>query len=100
MGKGSLFELHIGVEVDLRRFSRFMAEPKSDHAEVHTPPQQRHGDAVSQGMWRDLFRPERRAGLPRDSDMTCNQSLYCIGAETPALGVGKDGVVCLCTLAR
>jgi len=52
MGKGLLLEPHIGMQVDLGCFRRFMAEPESDHAQIHTVPEQVHGCRVPQGVWR------------------------------------------------
>ena len=50
MGKGLLLELHVGVQVDLSRLRRFVAKPESDHAQVHTAPEQVHGCRVPQGV--------------------------------------------------
>ena len=34
--KGFLLEAHVGMQVDLGRLYRFVAEPEGDHATVHS----------------------------------------------------------------
>ena len=36
MGEGLLLKPHVCVQVDLGRLGRFVTEPESDHAQVHT----------------------------------------------------------------
>ena len=55
VGQGSLFELHVGVQVNLSSLGGFMAEPKSDHTQIHAAVEHGHGCAVSKGVWRDCF---------------------------------------------
>ncbi len=70
MSEGSLFKLHICMEIDLRRLGRFMAEPKSNHGEIHTVAEQGHRGRVAQGVRRYLLRYERWTGLTRSSCMS------------------------------
>lgn len=51
MSEGSLFQLHVGVQVDLGRFRRFVAQPESNDAEVDASMKQRHSGRVAQGVW-------------------------------------------------
>jgi hypothetical protein len=55
VSQGTLFELHVGMQIELRRFSRFVTEPEGDHAEVDavTAPWPRRGAAcgASRASW-------------------------------------------------
>ncbi len=42
------------MEILLRRFDRFMPEPKCNDGEVDTVLQERHGGGMAQGMWCNL----------------------------------------------
>ena len=42
VSQGTLFELHVGMQVNLRRFGGFVTEPESDDAEVHAALEQGH----------------------------------------------------------
>jgi hypothetical protein len=44
------------VQIDLGSLCRFMAEPESDHTEVHTATEQGHGGRVPKGVGRHLLR--------------------------------------------
>jgi hypothetical protein len=92
MGESLLFELHVGVQVDLGGICRFMAEPEGDHAQVHTTPEEIHGGRVPQSVWRYRFLCERRAGLPCGGVMPNDKSLESIGTEVRAARIGEDGI--------
>ncbi len=63
MRQRTFLQLHVGMQVDLGCLRRFVTEPKSDHAQIHSPPQQAHGRRVPQGMWRHGFPFQGRTGL-------------------------------------
>jgi len=57
MSECSFFQLHGGGKIDLGGFARFVAEPKSDDAEVYVAAQQCHGCRMptrQTGSWRPL----------------------------------------------
>jgi len=90
-----LLELHIGVEVDLGCFSRFMAQPKSHDTEIHATVKHRHGGAVTQRVRRDLLGSERWADFSGGRDMLCNQPLQGIGAQPSSVRTWEDRIICL-----
>ena len=63
MGKGAILELHVGVEVDLGGFGRFVAQPEGNDGEVHPARQKVHGRRVTKGG--TSASPESQAGLCR-----------------------------------
>jgi hypothetical protein len=80
-----LLELHIGVEVDLGCFSRFMAQPKSNDTEIHTTAKHRHGGTVAQCVRRHVLGSERWAASTGGRDVLCNQPLQGIGAQPSSI---------------
>ncbi len=46
MHECAFLELHVGMQVYLGRLRRFMTESKSNHAQIHSTPQQTHGRRV------------------------------------------------------
>jgi len=93
MGKGLLLETHIGMQVDLGCFRRFMAEPECDHAQVYTVLKQVHGCRVSQGVWSYRLLFERGTRLTCTDGMSSYESLESICTEACAARGGKDGIV-------
>ena len=50
VGEGSLFELHVCVQVDLGRFHRFMPQPQSNDADIHASSGRAIAVCVTQGV--------------------------------------------------
>jgi len=67
---GALFELHVGMQVNLCRFGGFVTEPEGDDAQIHSAPEQRHGSRVAQRVRLDVLRGERGAGAARSAGMS------------------------------
>ena len=82
MGKRALFELHVRMQVNLGRLRRFVAEPKSDHRQVDSASQQRHGRGVPKGVRRNGLRAQRRTCVTRRCGVLCDESLESIGTES------------------
>jgi (p)ppGpp synthase/HD superfamily hydrolase len=56
MCERAFLQLHVGMQIDLGRLRRFVAEPKSNDAQIHTTMQQGHGSRVPQRVRRYLLR--------------------------------------------
>ena len=100
MRERAFLELHIGMQVDLGRLRRFVTEPKGDHAQIHSPPQQAHGRCVPQGVRRHGFFLDRGTGFARGSRMTRYEPLKGISAERSTPRTGEDGIARFTMLPR
>ncbi len=96
----AFLELHVGMQINLGCLRRFVTEPESDHAQVHTAPEQVHGCRVSQRVRRHGLGYERGTGLTRGSSMPRHEPLKCIGAKTPTARTGENGIAWLSVLPR
>jgi hypothetical protein len=92
MRECAFLESHIGMQVNLGRLRRFVTEPKSYHAQIHSTLQQTHGRRVPQRVRRHGFFLERGAGLACSCGMARDEPLKCVSAEMAAARTGKDGV--------
>jgi hypothetical protein len=92
VSQGTLFELHVGMQVNLRRFGGFVTEPESDDAGVHAALEQGHRSRVPQPVRLDMLRGERGAGAARRADMSRDKPLKRIGAEMSTAYAWENGV--------
>ena len=67
-----------------------MAEPQSDDRAVHAGLQKVHSRRVSKNVDSNTFRPQRRAHLGCGLDMTEQQVMYAVRAETRATTIRKE----------
>jgi hypothetical protein len=100
VSESPFLELHVCVQVHLSRFRRFMAEPKSDHAEIHTTAQHGHGCSMPQRVWRHCLRSQRWTPLTCCGDVPRDKLLQGICAEVPAIGTREDRIVWISALLR
>ena len=91
MSERLFLETHVGVQVDLCGLRRFVAEPQSDHAEVHTVAQEIHGCGMSKRVGRDGLADEGATGSLGLSDVPGDEALQCVGTEGTTAGGGKCG---------
>jgi len=56
----SFLQFDIGMDVDLRRLDRFMAQPESNDCSINTTLQKLHRGSVAQNMGRDALQSECR----------------------------------------
>ena len=83
MGKCTLFELHVRMQVNLGCLRRFMAEPKSNDGQVNAASKHRHGRAVTKSMGCNILCFQRRTYMARASYVSGDEPLESIGAELP-----------------
>ena len=100
MSERSFFQLHVGMKIDLGGLSRFVAEPKSNDAEIHAAAQQRHGRRMPKRVRFHFLGFERWATQAGRCNVLGHQALQCIGAETSPVGTGEDRIVGLASLLR
>lgn len=96
--QGTLFELHVGMQVDLRRVGGCVTEPEGDHAEVDATTEQRHGRGVAQRVGLHVLGGERGARAPCGGDMSRHEPLKCIGAPVSTAYAWEDRVARLSAL--
>ena len=87
-----LFELHVRMQVNLRRFRRFVTEPECDHAEIPPSAEQCHGRSVAQRVGLHAFHRQRGTRAPCRGDMSEDEPLDRIGAETPTACTREEGI--------
>lgn len=92
MGQRLLLDSHVGVEVDLGGFRRFVAEPKGDDTEVYPSPQEVHGGCMAEGVWGHLLPQKRGTCQAPSRRVTGDQALQGIGTEPPTPGARKDRI--------
>ena len=83
----------IGVQIDLRRLHRFMAEPKRNLNATRSLFQQGHGGAVPQAVRGDLLAPERGAVLASCAAMSGDDAVDSVAAERAAAITRKQGPI-------
>jgi hypothetical protein len=69
-----------------------MPEPHGNDRAVHSPLQQVQGHGVAQDMDGDAFAFQRRTDLGGSFDMTDQQVMHAVGAETRASGIGEQNL--------
>jgi hypothetical protein len=100
-GERPLLHRQCGLQIDLGRFHRFMPEPQGNDGAVHTLLEEVEGHGVSKDMNGDAFAFQRRTDLGGSIDMTDQQVMYAVGAETRASGIGeKDLTITACWFAE
>jgi len=82
MGKRTLFELHVCVQIDLRSFCGFVAEPERDHRQIDATSKQRHGRGMPKRMRRNDPFSQRRTCIARGGDVARDEPLEGIGTES------------------
>ena len=87
-----LLHCECGFQIDLSRFHGFMPEPQGNDGAVHAPLQQVEGHGVSKDMNGDAFAFQRRTSFSGRFDMTDQQVMHAVGAETRASGIGKQNL--------
>jgi len=87
-----LLHCECGFQIDLSRFHGFMPEPHGNDRAVHSPLQQVQGHGVAQDMDGDAFAFQRRTELGGSLDMTDQQVMHAVGAETCASGIGEQNL--------
>ena len=82
--ESSLFQSHVGVEVDPRGLGRFVAKPECDHGLVDPSPQEGHRGGVPRGPAVSSIARKRGAGRTGGCDVSCDEPLQRVGAQEPA----------------
>ena len=81
------------MQIDVGGLDGFMPEPQRDGCTVNASLKQFHGGAVAQGMGRDPFVRQRRAGRPRDGEVPSQEIVETAMRERSAALVREDPVI-------
>ena len=90
LGQGLFFQCEISIEVDLRGFHRFMAQPKSNHGAIHAGLKEFHRGGVPQDMRGYALLSQGSAVFPRLRHVASEQVLNAISAQGSTTGTWEQ----------
>ena len=79
--------------IHLSGLDGFVAQPQGDYRAIHAGLQEFHRGGVSQNMWADPLRIQRRTGSLSNCDMLGQQILHSIRAELAASRIRENNLV-------